>query len=153
MHASIQGPEPGDSATCERLLRGLPDWFGIESSLMQYAREVADLPAFTAIAGRDAIGLLSLRQHFPETAEVHLIAVARPWHSRGVGRSLLLAAEAWLRARGTRLLQVKTLGPSRQCAQYARTRSFYQAAGFLPVEEFPTLWSPANPCLLLVKPL
>jgi ribosomal protein S18 acetylase RimI-like enzyme len=33
------------------------------------------------------------------------------------------------------------------------TRRFYEAIGFEPIEEFPTMWGNDNPCLLLVKPL
>jgi hypothetical protein len=31
-------------------------------------------------------------------------------------------------------------------------RRFYEARGFVPLEEFPDFW-PGNPCLLLVKRL
>lgn len=36
---------------------------------------------------------------------------------------------------------------------YERTRRFYLAAGFTPLEEFPDLWDERNPCLLMVKSL
>jgi hypothetical protein len=35
----------------------------------------------------------------------------------------------------------------------AATRAFYQAVGFLPIEEFPDLWGAENPCLLMLRPL
>ena len=60
--------------------------------------------------------------------------------------------EAYLRDRGVEYLQVKTLGPSRPDAGYERTRGFYEARGFVPLEELHDLWD-ANPCLLLVKRL
>jgi hypothetical protein len=47
---------------------------------------------------------------------------------------------------------VKTLGASRESEHYARTRRFYEARGFVPLEEFPNLW-PGNPALQLVKRL
>jgi GNAT superfamily N-acetyltransferase len=90
--------------------------------------------------------------HFPTSAEVHLIAVDPAWHRRGDGRALLRHAETALRADGVRILSVKTLGPSHPDPGYAATRAFYAAAGFLPLEEFHDLW-PGNPCLLLAKPL
>ncbi len=65
---------------------------------------------------------------------------------------MLAAAEADLAAEGVRFLQVKTLGESRPDANYARTRQFYLACGFTPLEELTDLW-PGNPCLLLVKAL
>ena len=48
-------------------------------------------------------------------------------------------------------LQVKTVGPSRPDENYARTREFYLACGFRPLEEFKTLWGERIPCLQLVK--
>ena len=50
------------------------------------------------------------------------------------------------------LLQVKTLGPTRPSEHYDRTRAFYAALGFQPLEEIHDLW-PGNPCLIMVKPL
>ena len=55
-------------------------------------------------------------------------------------------------ARGVRLLSVKTLGPSDPDPGYARTRHFYEASGFLALEET-ELWGAGTPCLLMVKPL
>ena len=51
-----------------------------------------------------------------------------------------------------RLLQVKTLGPSRPDPGYRQTRRCYQAMGLAPLEEITGLW-PENPCLLMVKVL
>jgi hypothetical protein len=50
------------------------------------------------------------------------------------------------------LVQVKTLGPSRPDANYARTRLFYEASGFQPLEELHGLWG-VNPCLIMIKVL
>lgn len=36
---------------------------------------------------------------------------------------------------------------------YAQTRRFYERLGFAPLDVFPTLWSPRNPCLQMVKVL
>ncbi len=47
---------------------------------------------------------------------------------------------------------MKTLGPSRPDPNYARTRLFYEACGFQPVEELHGLWGD-TPCLLMLKTL
>lgn len=65
----------------------------------------------------------------------------------------MAAAEDHLRAAGVGFLQVKTLSPTHPDPFYARTRQFYQSMGFQPLEEFPTLWGEANPCLLMIKHL
>ena len=135
----------------DRILRSLPDWFGIEESIVHYVEDAARLPTYLAYSGDDTcVGVLLTSRHFPESAEVHLMAVDPTWHRRGVGRRLLRAAESDLAADGVRYLQVKTQGPSSGDANYAETLEFYRGQGFTPLEEIDGLW-PGNPCLILVK--
>jgi ribosomal protein S18 acetylase RimI-like enzyme len=129
-------------------LRALPEWFGIEEATAAYIRAVRELETFAA----GEAGFLSLKQHNPRAAEIYVMGVLPEQHQRGVGSALLAAAEEALCQRGVEYLQVKTLGPSRESEGYAATRRFYEARGFVPIEEFPALW-PGNPCLLLVKKL
>jgi ribosomal protein S18 acetylase RimI-like enzyme len=171
----------------ERLLRALPQWFGIESSTSEYIRMAGELPAYVAWGpgrpppgqgraaagqagagqGRAAAGqagagqgptqrpagaLLAVR-HFPRAAEIYLLAVDPAQHRRGAGRAMVTALERDLIADGVRFLQVKTLGPSHPDAGYRRTRKFYLAMGFEPVEEITGLWPPGNPCLIMMKSL
>jgi GNAT superfamily N-acetyltransferase len=136
------------SRLCEHVLRDLPGWFGIEEATAAYIHDVAELPTFAI--GDDA--LLSLKLHTPRAAEVYVMGVRRDRHGRGLGTALLGSAEEYLRARGVEYLQVKTLGPSDPDAGYERTRRFYEARGFVPLEEIHGLWE-HNPCLLLVKRL
>ena len=124
----------------------MSEWFGIEEATAAYIHAVRELETF---AVGDA-GFLSLKRHNPRAAEVYVMGVVPEQHRRGIGTALLAAAEEALRERGVEYLQVKTLGPSRESEGYARTRRFYEARGFVPLEEFPDLW-PGNPALLLVK--
>lgn len=150
----IVEPASGKGAICESILRSLPDWFGIESSLVQYVADVEGLPMLVA-TGADGVpkGFLAWRVHFPGSAEIHVMGVAPDRHRRGIGTRLVAELEARLRREGGVLLQVKTVGPSRPCDAYARTRAFYESVGFRPLEEIPTLWDAANPCLIMVKAL
>lgn len=141
------------SAITARLLGLLPTWFGIPESNRQYVATANTLPGFVACVGDDAIGVLIHQRHFPNAAEIHLFAVDPAWHRRGVGTALLDALESVLRADGVSLLQVKTLGPSHPDEGYTRTRKFYRAVGFQPLEEIHGLWDPGNPCLIMVKQL
>ena len=136
------------SRLCEIVLRDLPEWFGIEEATAAYIRDVAELPTF----GIEDDALLSLQLHTPRAAEVYVMGVRRTRHGQGLGTALLEAAEEYLSARGIEYLQVKTLGPSDPDAGYARTRDFYEARGFVPLEEIHGLWE-HNPCLILVKRL
>lgn len=97
-------------------------------------------------------GFLSIHEHNPRSAEIHVMAVHPKHHRRGIGRLMIETAQRDLRSRGFEYLQVKTMGSSRPSDAYAMTRRFYEAMGFAPLEEFPNL-CPGNPCLLFVKRL
>ena len=150
-----------DPDTVDRLLRSLPDWFGMESSNAHYVAKARDLPTYLAWptpgspvpdAAPHPVGVLLVARHFPGSAEIYLMAVEPALHRQGVGRALVEALEADLLADGVELLQVKTLGPSLPDANYQRTRRFYARMGFRPLEEIPEFW-PGNPCLIMVKVL
>jgi GNAT superfamily N-acetyltransferase len=153
MGKTVQGPLLGQSAVCEPILRSLPQWFGIEEAVVHYVEEIERLPTFLAIVDGRTVGFLSLKEHFAESAEVYVMGLRVEYHRQGLGRALVARAEEWFRSRGGEYLQVKTLSPARPNEDYARTRAFYRAVGFRPLEEFPLLWDAANPCLLLVKAL
>jgi GNAT superfamily N-acetyltransferase len=148
---NLEGPVSGVSEQCERVLRTLPGWFGIESSLVQYVRDTQTLPTFVARERDAVVGFLTLREHFHEAWEVHCIAVQASDRRHGVGRALHSHVESWLGSRGVRLLQVKTMAESCPSPEYAETRRFYASIGYTPLETFPTLWGPKLPVLQLVK--
>ena len=161
---SIRGPLLGQGEAAERILRALPGWFGIESALLDYVRAADELPTLVALlpgpgcAGREVradkvIGFVTLRETSDDALELHVMGVLPAWHRRGAGRALVERAAAYARAEGYSLLHVKTLAPSDPDPGYAATRAFYAAAGFRPLEELPQVWGPANPCLLMVRPL
>ncbi|HEY0641707.1 MAG TPA: GNAT family N-acetyltransferase [Pseudonocardiaceae bacterium] len=142
-----------DPDAVRALLTALPDWFGIEAAIDSYVADARTMPTYLATGDDGTVGgVLLAHRHFPAAAEIHLLAVAPGLHRRGIGRALVGACEAGLRAGGVRFLQVKTLGESRPSEAYDRTRKFYLALGFTPLEEFADLW-PGNPCLQLVKVL
>ena len=143
------------SRLCEKILRSLPEWFGIESAVQEYVRGVAALPTFGAWLSEsgEAVGFLSLKLHNEYAAEIYVMAVMPRSHGRGLGTALVDEAERFLRDRSVEYLQVKTLGPSRPSAEYARTRRFYESRGFRPLEELHGLWGEGNPTLILVKRL
>jgi ribosomal protein S18 acetylase RimI-like enzyme len=135
------------------LLRGLPEWFGIPESVAGYVDSAQRLPSVAAVVDGEVVGVCLVRDHPPVAAEIELLAVRRDLHRCGVGRRIVEWVETDLHARGAKLLQVKTRGPSAESAEYARTRAFYEALGFLALEERTDIWGAENPCLILVKPL
>jgi len=138
----------------EPILRSVPEWFAIEESTKAYIEASGRMPTFVAWVSEDGVdrdaGFLSIERHFEHSAEVHCIAVHRDFHGRGIGTALLRHAEHRLAGIGVRYLQVKTMGPSKPNAEYARTLHFYESRGFTRLEEVKGLW-PGIPSLMLVK--
>jgi len=150
--AEIVEVTEGRGALCRRILDALPAWFGIPEAVDDYVRGVETLPTYAVEVAGARVGLVALREHLAASAEIYVMGVLPAHHRRGLGRLLIGAALDHARRRGLRLLTVKTLGPSRPNDEYARTRAFYAAAGFVPVEELP-LWGPTNPCLIMARPV
>jgi N-acetylglutamate synthase-like GNAT family acetyltransferase len=148
---NIRALRRADVDGCERVLRSLPRWFGIEESNRRYLRDLEDLPTLIAEADGEVIGFLTIRDHNPVASEIHVLAVHHDRRRSGIGSMLVTAAEAEVLARGVRLLQVKTLGPSNPDEGYRQTRAFYHALGFLPLEETTAFWGEAQPTLIMVK--
>ncbi len=97
------------------------------------------------------MGLLTLVRHSRYAAEVYVMAVLPELHRQGIGRALLGRAEGMLSADGVEFLQVKTLAPSKPDVGYDKTRAFYLAYGFRPLQEFRDLWDAENPALQMIK--
>jgi len=151
---TIQGPSLGYAEYCKPVLSMLSDWFGIDEANQNYLKAIDQLPTFLALDEKqEVVGFLTVKQHYPTTAEVYITGVLPEYHRRGFGQRLLFAAENYLCNQGVMYLQVKTLSDSAPDPNYARTRAFYLAMGFNPLEELKTMWDDANPALLLVKSL
>jgi len=141
-------------AICREVLESLPEWFGIPASVESYVAAADELPMLACFdpAG-DVVGFVSVKIHTAFAAEVYVMGVKRSWQRRGIGRALIEAVVELAISQGVRFLTVKTLSPSNDDPNYARTRLFYEAVGFLPIEEFPTLWGPENPCIFMLRPI
>jgi GNAT superfamily N-acetyltransferase len=143
----------GKGALCAEILAGLPDWFGMPESNAAYIRDVEAMQVLAAIDGASTIGFLALKRQTPHAVEIHVMGVRPERHRCGAGRALITRAVDWCRAAGVRFLTVKTLSSRDSDAGYARTRAFYAAMGFWPIDELPETWSPGNPQVLMLKPL
>lgn len=150
---TITGPEKASLKECEQILRSLPEYFGIEEALVQYLDDIKDLLTFHARVNAQAVGFLSISRHAPESAEIHVMGIIPQEHRKGIGSALVKSAEAYLRQQGAILFQVKTLGEAHPDENYKKTRCFYRAMGFLPLEEIPDFWGQDLPTLFMVKPL
>lgn len=147
----IRNQTVGAGDTCRRILGALPTWFGIPTSVDDYVATADRSPTIIASLGNEDVGIPTLVKHNRYAAEVYVMAILPELHRQGIGRALLRRAEALLAADDVELLQVKTLGPSKPDDGYDKTRAFYLAYGFRPVEEFRDLWDPDNPALQMIK--
>jgi GNAT superfamily N-acetyltransferase len=141
----------GAGETCRRILETLPSWFGIPASVEDYVATADRAPTLIATRQDEDVRMLTLVRHSLYAAEVYVMAVLPDHHRHGIGRALLEHAEGILVADGAEYLQVKTLAPSRPDEGYTKTRAFYLAYGFRPLEEFPDLWDAGNPALQMIK--
>ncbi|MFW5904490.1 MAG: GNAT family N-acetyltransferase [Candidatus Saliniplasma sp.] len=139
------------SKICEDILHSLPDHFGIESTNKVYIHNVKNKYFVSVWVGRTVIGFTAVKEHNEFTSEIYVIGILEEFQGRGIGKKLIEKAEDNLREKGKKYLTVKTLGPSHPDEGYEKTRSFYRSAGFVPLEEFITLWDENNPCLYMVK--
>ncbi len=140
-----------DHASCATILRQLPDWFGIEASNLKYIEQIKTLPTFVAEVDDEIVGFMTIEEHFPETSEIIVTGVALEFHNQGIGSALLDKVVSEMKAKGQRLLEVKTLSAAHPDKNYAVTREFYLHKGFIPLEEMKELWDKNNPALLMVK--
>ena len=132
-------------------MKTLPTWFGIPASVDDDIATADRSPTAIASLEDEDVGLLTLVRHSRYAADVYVIAVLPELHRQGIGRVLLEHAEGVLAADGVEFLQVKTLAPSKPDDGYDKTRAFYLAYGFRPLEEFRDLWDAENPALQMIK--
>lgn len=152
MH-KIELVENGKEKFAENILRRLPDWFGIETSILNYVSDISKMPTYFAIDQTgDKVGFATIHFHNASTAEIHVMGVLSQFHGQGVGKQLVDALARAAKNKGCTYLMVKTLGESHPDKNYTRTRQFYLSTGFLPLEESTKIWD-GMPCLIMVKSL
>lgn len=150
MDFTVRRTEPAPEVTAS-ILADLPAGIVLPRPEAFYLEAAREMVTYLALTDADeAVGVLLLEPHFPETVEVHLMAVRSAYLRQGIGRRLLAEIEADARAFGTKLIEVKTVGPSDPDPGSAASRLFYEDMGFLAVEEVRGLWG-AKPALIQVK--
>ena len=137
-------------AIADCILRNLPEWFGIESSLREYVELASESPFFAAYHDSNPVGFVAIRVHNPISAEIFVMGIHKENHRQGIGRKLIEHCINYSIDKKIEYLSVKTLDESREDESYRQTRMFYQSVGFKPLEVLPTLWGEENPCLLMI---
>jgi ribosomal protein S18 acetylase RimI-like enzyme len=138
---------------CEKLLRSLPEWFGIESAIIDYLNDIKNMLTYVVKIDNKVVAFITLNLHNKYTAEIHVMGIYREYHNRKIGTKLIQYIENILKSKNYEYLHVKTLSDSHTDINYAKTRMFYFSNGFRPIQEIKELWGEHNPCLLMIKKL
>ena len=142
-----------DAEACDGIVRGLPGWFGNEEGLREQAQLVRTSAGLVCVEDGKIVGFLTYVRIYPQTAEISWMAVRADSRRRRIGTTLLDELTPLLTRDGSRMLVVKTLSDREEPGpEYAQTRSFYLARGFVPVAEL-DIWGVENHCQLLVMAL
>jgi hypothetical protein len=80
----IESPEE-KSRICEKVLRSLPQWFGIESANLDYIKDVQEMETWAALEA-EAIGFISLNKHNTQTAEIHVMGLLPQFHGKNIAQ-------------------------------------------------------------------
>jgi ribosomal protein S18 acetylase RimI-like enzyme len=146
-----------DAPACDAIIASLPYFFGDPQGVRECAEAVRTQRGIVAVSGGAVAGFITIAE-FGKSAEVTWLAVHASQRRRGIGRMLVERAVEQLRATGTRLLFVLTLGPSiseppEVTDNYAGTRAFYERLGFVSLREFALKTWNDPAALILARPL
>lgn len=143
-----------DAEACDAIVSSLPYHFGDPSGRAVCARAVREQKGLVALDDGVVAGFLIIARHDPRSAEISWMAVRADCRRQGRGRALVEEAARRLARDGVQLLCVLTLGPSavegRPTDNYAETRAFYDALGFVPLREL-RLHGWNSPALMLAR--
>jgi len=146
----IEGSEE-KSYICSVILRALPSWFGVETSIIEYIDKAKTMMFWAAFDNEKPVGFAALKVHNPYTSEICVMGALEKYHRLGIGKRLIACCESFCSEKNIEFLTVKTLDESVKSSSYAKTRQFYLALGFRPLEVFPLYWDKDNPCLFMAK--
>jgi predicted N-acetyltransferase YhbS len=151
----IRPLEPADAPACDAVVLTLPYHFGNEGGRAECAEAVRTQEGLVAVENGEVVGFLTLRRQDAASAEITWMAVRADRRRRGLGRELVERAVDELVRDDARLLCVLTLAesePEERETNYADTRAFYRALGFVPLREL-TLESWTDRAVILARAL
>jgi len=130
---------PADAEACDAVVLTLPYHFGNDAGRAECAHAVRTQDGLVAVEEGEVVGFLTLERHDPRSAEITWMAVRSDRRRRGVGRALIERAVDDLPRDRVESLSVLTMAESepeeRETDNYADTRAFYRALGFVPLRE------------------
>lgn len=122
---------PEDHAEILRVVSQMRDWFDEDAVTRAMPADLRHQYGIIAELSGEFAGFLTL---YVAEGRLHIawLAVHPMFRRKGIGRSLINAAEAKAREMGLSELATYTLGASVDYPPYVPTRRFYEAMGFRP---------------------
>lgn len=139
------------SKITNEVLRDLPEWFGIEESLVEYVNNVVKYPFIAIYEGDEVAGFYSLREENKYTLDMYVLGIKKKFHGKGLGTQLQEWANKFAMEQGYKQMIVLTLSNKSTDKNYAMTRKFYYKMGFIDLYESDKIWDEYNPTLIMVK--
>ena len=145
-----------DAEACDAVVLSLPYHFGHEGGRAECARAVRTQEGLVAVEEGEVVGFVTLRRQDPRSAEITWMAVRADRRRKGIGRRLIARTVDDLSRDGVELLSLLTVAESepdeRDSDNYADTRAFYRAVGFVPLREL-ALESWDERAVILARPV
>jgi GNAT superfamily N-acetyltransferase len=142
-----------DAEACDAIIASLPEWFGLDEGIRDCAMAVRRERGLVIELHGSVVGFLTVVERTRAMSEITWLAVRADLRGRGLGTHLVETLVARLRSVGARLLVVQTLSDREDPGpEYAQTRAFYFARGFVPAAEL-DLGDPDNPIQLMARRL
>ncbi|MFO7969485.1 MAG: GNAT family N-acetyltransferase [Bacillota bacterium] len=135
----------------EKILRDLPEWFGIEEATKEYINTVKNYPFIACYKNDEAIGFYSLREENKNVLDMYVLGVLKKYHHKGIGKALQEFAEKYAREKGYKYLMVLTLAKKANNKAYLDTREFYLRMGYIDFYQNDEIFSPEDPCQIMIK--
>lgn len=135
----------------EKVLRDLPDWFGIEDSIIQYADNSKENDTFIISVDGEDLGFLTIKETSNHAIDLYCLGILSKYRNTGLGTTLVREVLD-LYKNNFSLAHVKTLDEGVD-EFYDQTIRFYKSLGFMKLETIKEIWGEENPCQIMVKSL
>ena len=135
----------------KKVLRDLPEWFGIEESTKEYIENVVKYTFIAAYIDNEVVGFYSLRHENKDTLDMYVLGVLKKYHNKGVGTKLQEYVNDYAKVKKYKYMMVITLAEKANNYEYALTRRFYLKMGFKDFYQNDKIFDSCNPAQILIK--
>lgn len=130
----IEKISPDSAETlCRKIIKDLPEYFGIPDANEHYALGVKIRTNFAAKINKDYIGLISIDFPYQNNSNIYWMGVLSNSQGQGVGHRLIEESCKFAKDHGATTMTVETLAPFESDENYLKTYRFYQSLGFSPL--------------------